>query len=49
MDRPCLEDQPCMMGTPPSLNISIYRVQNFAHNISIPMEEELVGGWRVGG
>jgi hypothetical protein len=33
---------------PPSLNISISRVQNFAHNIIIPMDKDKnkgVGGW----
>jgi hypothetical protein len=33
---------------PPSLNVSISRVQNFAHNISIPMDKDKnkgVGGW----
>jgi hypothetical protein len=33
---------------PPSLNVSISRVQNFAHNISIPMHKDKnkgVGGW----
>jgi hypothetical protein len=33
---------------PLSLNISISRVQNFAHNISIPMDKDKnkgVGGW----
>jgi hypothetical protein len=39
------------MGThllPPSLNVSISRVQNFAHNISIPMHKDKnkgVGEW----
>jgi hypothetical protein len=31
----------------PSLKISIYRVQNFAHNISIPMDKNKIKG--VGG
>jgi hypothetical protein len=33
---------------PLSLNVSISRVQNFAHNISIPMDKDKnkgVGGW----
>jgi hypothetical protein len=33
---------------PPSLNVSIFRVQNFAHNIIIPMDKDKnkgVGGW----
>jgi hypothetical protein len=37
---------------PPSLNVSICRIQNFAHNISISMDKDKnkgVGGWRVSG